>query len=115
MLTSLRPQKIELGATGGASKQQSSNMAEMTVEEMAMRANQVTDEVGTRNPSDRLKTHLFNVSLSSFSCVNYSLSCYELFASYNKCVVDSDPSRRVEGILRIFQGCRCLKMLDNHL
>lgn len=40
-----RPQNIELGATGGASKQDSSNMAEMTVEEMTMRANQVTDEV----------------------------------------------------------------------
>lgn len=42
---SFRPQNIELGATGGASKQDSSNMAEMTVEEMTMRANQVTDEV----------------------------------------------------------------------
>lgn len=40
-----RPQNIELGATGGAAKQDSSNMADMTVEEMAMRANQVTDEV----------------------------------------------------------------------
>ncbi|XP_075879271.1 synaptosome associated protein 23.1 isoform X2 [Nelusetta ayraudi] len=38
------PQNIELGAAGGASKQDSSNMAEMTVEEMTMRANQVTDE-----------------------------------------------------------------------
>ncbi|XP_069008803.1 synaptosomal-associated protein 23-like isoform X1 [Embiotoca jacksoni] len=38
------PQNIELGATGGASKQDSSNMGDMTVEEMTMRANQVTDE-----------------------------------------------------------------------
>lgn len=44
---SFRPQKIELGATGGASKQDSSDMADMTVEQMAMRANQVTDEVET--------------------------------------------------------------------
>lgn len=43
---SCRPQKIELGATGGASNKDSSTMADMTVEEMAMRANQVTDEVG---------------------------------------------------------------------
>lgn len=42
---SSRPQKIELGATGGASKQESSNMEDMTVEQMTMRANQVTDEV----------------------------------------------------------------------
>lgn len=34
-------------------------MAEMTVEEMAMRANQVTDEVG-RNHSDHLKMEDFN-------------------------------------------------------
>uniref|UniRef100_A0A3P8SVQ6 Synaptosomal-associated protein n=1 Tax=Amphiprion percula TaxID=161767 RepID=A0A3P8SVQ6_AMPPE len=39
------PQKIELGATGGASKQDSSNMEDMSPEQMAMRANQVTDEV----------------------------------------------------------------------
>ncbi|KAI3367166.1 hypothetical protein L3Q82_008223 [Scortum barcoo] len=38
------PQNIELGATGGASKQDSSNMDDMTVEQMTMRANQVTDE-----------------------------------------------------------------------
>nr|XP_046268172.1 synaptosomal-associated protein 23-like isoform X1 [Scatophagus argus] len=38
------PQNIELGATGGASKQDSSNMEDMTVEQMTMRANQVTDE-----------------------------------------------------------------------
>ncbi|KAL6105345.1 synaptosomal-associated protein 23-like isoform X2 [Pungitius pungitius] len=38
------PQKIELGATGGASKQESSNMDDMTVEQMAIRANHVTDE-----------------------------------------------------------------------
>ncbi|XP_011613495.1 synaptosomal-associated protein 23 isoform X2 [Takifugu rubripes] len=38
------PQKIELGATGAASNPDSSNMADMTVEQMAMRANQVTDE-----------------------------------------------------------------------
>ncbi|XP_070836129.1 synaptosomal-associated protein 23-like isoform X1 [Chaetodon trifascialis] len=38
------PQNIELGATGGASKQDSSNMDEMTVEQMTVRANQVTDE-----------------------------------------------------------------------
>ncbi|XP_076605096.1 synaptosome associated protein 23.1 isoform X1 [Chaetodon auriga] len=38
------PQNIELGATGGASKQDSSNMDDMTVEQMTARANQVTDE-----------------------------------------------------------------------
>ncbi|XP_054653194.1 synaptosomal-associated protein 23-like isoform X1 [Dunckerocampus dactyliophorus] len=38
------PQNIELGATGGASKQDSSNMDNMTVEQIAARANQVTDE-----------------------------------------------------------------------
>ncbi|XP_051252194.1 synaptosomal-associated protein 23 isoform X2 [Dicentrarchus labrax] len=38
------PQNIELGAAGGASKQDSSNMEDMTVEQMTMRANQVTDE-----------------------------------------------------------------------
>lgn len=38
------PQKIELGATGGAAKQDSSNMEDMTVEQITMRANQVTDE-----------------------------------------------------------------------
>lgn len=37
------PQNIELGATGGASKN-SSNMDDMTVEQITMRANQVTDE-----------------------------------------------------------------------
>lgn len=53
---SARPQNIELGATGGASKQDSSKMEDMTVEQMTMRANQVTDEVlkhtiHTQNPS----------------------------------------------------------------
>ncbi|KAM9341069.1 synaptosome associated protein 23.1 isoform 1-T1 [Symphorus nematophorus] len=38
------PQNIELGATGGASKQDSSNMEDMTVEQMTMRANQLTDD-----------------------------------------------------------------------
>ncbi|XP_040916508.1 synaptosomal-associated protein 23-like isoform X1 [Toxotes jaculatrix] len=38
------PQNIELGAKGGASKQDSSNMDDMTVEQMTVRANQVTDE-----------------------------------------------------------------------
>ncbi|XP_074548831.1 synaptosome associated protein 23.1 isoform X2 [Halichoeres trimaculatus] len=38
------PQNIELGATGGASKKDSSNMDDMTVEQITMRANQVTDE-----------------------------------------------------------------------
>ncbi|XP_034531264.1 synaptosomal-associated protein 23-like [Notolabrus celidotus] len=38
------PQNIELGATGGASKKDSSNMDDMTVEQMTIRANQVTDE-----------------------------------------------------------------------
>ncbi|XP_056249387.1 synaptosomal-associated protein 23-like isoform X1 [Seriola aureovittata] len=38
------PQNIELGATGGASKQDGSNMEDMTVEQMTIRANQVTDE-----------------------------------------------------------------------
>ncbi|XP_061896943.1 synaptosomal-associated protein 23-like isoform X1 [Entelurus aequoreus] len=37
------PQNIELGATGGASKQDM-NMDNMTVEQIAARANQVTDE-----------------------------------------------------------------------
>ncbi|KAG7237997.1 hypothetical protein INR49_031351 [Caranx melampygus] len=40
----VKPQNIELSATGGASKQDSSNMEDMTVEQMTMRANQVTDE-----------------------------------------------------------------------
>ncbi|KAK9533936.1 hypothetical protein VZT92_009023 [Zoarces viviparus] len=40
----MRPQNIELGATGGTSKQGSSNMDDMTVEQMAAKANQVTDE-----------------------------------------------------------------------
>ncbi|XP_042292862.1 synaptosomal-associated protein 23-like isoform X1 [Thunnus maccoyii] len=38
------PQNIELGAAGGASRQDSKNMDDMTVEEMTMRANAVTDE-----------------------------------------------------------------------
>ncbi|XP_076013661.1 synaptosome associated protein 23.1 isoform X2 [Genypterus blacodes] len=38
------PKKIELGASGGNSKQDSSNMADMTVEQITMRANEVTDE-----------------------------------------------------------------------
>ncbi|XP_041668202.1 synaptosomal-associated protein 23-like isoform X2 [Cheilinus undulatus] len=38
------PQNIELGATGGASKKDSSNMDDMTPEQITMRANQVTDE-----------------------------------------------------------------------
>ncbi|XP_030574746.1 synaptosome associated protein 23.1 isoform X2 [Archocentrus centrarchus] len=38
------PQNIELGAAGGAPKKDSSNMDDMTVEQMAIRANQVTDE-----------------------------------------------------------------------
>ncbi|KAJ0008641.1 hypothetical protein NQD34_016056 [Periophthalmus magnuspinnatus] len=38
------PQTIELGATGGASKTDKINMDDMTVEQMTMRANQVTDE-----------------------------------------------------------------------
>lgn len=50
MTLSCRPQKIELGATGAASDPDSSNMADMTVEQMAMRANQVTDEVETQEP-----------------------------------------------------------------
>ncbi|XP_077588139.1 synaptosome associated protein 23.1 isoform X1 [Stigmatopora nigra] len=39
-----RPQTIELSATGGASKLGSDNMDDMTVEQIAARANQVTDE-----------------------------------------------------------------------
>ncbi|XP_029316460.1 synaptosome associated protein 23.1 isoform X2 [Cottoperca gobio] len=38
------PQKIELGATGGTSKQDSSKMDDMTVEQITMKANEVTDE-----------------------------------------------------------------------
>ncbi|XP_053289905.1 synaptosomal-associated protein 23 isoform X1 [Pleuronectes platessa] len=38
------PQNIELGAAGGASKQDSSKMDDMTVEQIALRADQVTDE-----------------------------------------------------------------------
>ncbi|XP_034714896.1 synaptosomal-associated protein 23-like isoform X1 [Etheostoma cragini] len=38
------PQNIELGATGGASNTNSRNMEDMTVEQMTMKANQVTDE-----------------------------------------------------------------------
>lgn len=44
---SCRPQTIELSKAGGASKQDTSNMDDMTVEQMAIRANQVTDEVLT--------------------------------------------------------------------
>lgn len=42
-----RPQNIELGAKGGASKQDGRTMEEMSVEQMTARANQVTDEVLT--------------------------------------------------------------------
>lgn len=45
MISLFRPQKIELGATGGAAKQDSTNMEDMSVEQMAVRANQLTDEV----------------------------------------------------------------------
>ncbi|KAM8834021.1 synaptosome associated protein 23.1 isoform 1-T1 [Synchiropus picturatus] len=38
------PQNIELGATAGSAKQEGSNMDDMTVEQITMRANQVTDE-----------------------------------------------------------------------
>ncbi|KAM4540528.1 synaptosome associated protein 23.1 isoform 1-T1 [Fundulus diaphanus] len=38
------PQHIELGAAGGAAKQDSSNMEDLSVEQMAVRANQLTDE-----------------------------------------------------------------------
>uniref|UniRef100_A0A3B5KPH0 Synaptosomal-associated protein n=1 Tax=Xiphophorus couchianus TaxID=32473 RepID=A0A3B5KPH0_9TELE len=38
------PQNIELGATGRAAKQDSINMDEMSVEQMAGKANQLTDE-----------------------------------------------------------------------
>ncbi|XP_067336430.1 synaptosomal-associated protein 23-like isoform X2 [Channa argus] len=38
------PQTIELGATGGASKQDSCNMEDMTVEQITARANELTDE-----------------------------------------------------------------------
>uniref|UniRef100_M4ANA4 Synaptosomal-associated protein n=1 Tax=Xiphophorus maculatus TaxID=8083 RepID=M4ANA4_XIPMA len=40
-----KPQNIELGATGRAAKQDSTNMDEMSVEQMAGKANQLTDEV----------------------------------------------------------------------
>ncbi|XP_010895574.3 synaptosomal-associated protein 23 isoform X1 [Esox lucius] len=38
------PQSVELGLTGGASNFDSSKMADMSVEEITLRANQVTDE-----------------------------------------------------------------------
>ncbi|KAF3845194.1 hypothetical protein F7725_008357 [Dissostichus mawsoni] len=38
------PQNIDLGATGGTSKMDSSKMEDMTVEQIAVRADQVTDE-----------------------------------------------------------------------
>ena len=63
---SFRPQNIELGATGGASKQDSSNMDDMTVEQMTMRANQVTDEV----LSHINRTDIYRLSFS-LSAQNY--------------------------------------------
>ncbi|XP_055719981.1 synaptosomal-associated protein 23-like isoform X1 [Salvelinus fontinalis] len=39
-----RPQSVELGVTGGTSNFDSSKMADMSVEDITMRANQVTDE-----------------------------------------------------------------------
>lgn len=59
MLPCSRPQNIELGAKGGASKQESINMADMTVEQMTVRANQVTDEV---------QNHLHTESESQSEC-----------------------------------------------
>lgn len=53
---SSRPQNIELGATGGASKQDSSNMDDMSVEQITMRANQVTDEVLRHTHTERDET-----------------------------------------------------------
>lgn len=43
-LISARPQSVELSATGKSAKIDSSKMADMSVEEITMRANQVTDE-----------------------------------------------------------------------
>uniref|UniRef100_A0A671Q8F9 Synaptosomal-associated protein n=1 Tax=Sinocyclocheilus anshuiensis TaxID=1608454 RepID=A0A671Q8F9_9TELE len=40
-----RPQSVELKATGGAANLDTSKMADMTVEDITLRANQVTDEV----------------------------------------------------------------------
>uniref|UniRef100_A0A8C1KBK8 Synaptosomal-associated protein n=1 Tax=Cyprinus carpio TaxID=7962 RepID=A0A8C1KBK8_CYPCA len=40
-----RPQSVELKATGGAVNLDTSKMADMTVEDITLRANQVTDEV----------------------------------------------------------------------
>lgn len=68
-IPSFRPQNIELGATGGASKQDSSNMEDMTVEEMTMRANQVTDEVLSHTNN----MHIYRVSFS-LSVLNYVCS-----------------------------------------
>lgn len=62
---SSRPQNIELGATGGASKQDSSNMDDMSVEQITMRANQVTDEVLRRTQRER-----WNFLFEGFSTQN---------------------------------------------
>uniref|UniRef100_A0A673M5N4 Synaptosomal-associated protein n=1 Tax=Sinocyclocheilus rhinocerous TaxID=307959 RepID=A0A673M5N4_9TELE len=40
-----RPQSVELKATGGAANLDTSKMADMTVEDITLKANQVTDEV----------------------------------------------------------------------
>lgn len=61
---SSRPQNIELGAAGGASKKDNTNMDDMTVEQMAIRANQVTDEVLTFVNNADAHTH-------------YDVTCYE--------------------------------------
>lgn len=49
----IRPQKAERGAAAGASKEDSVKMEDMTVEQITMKANQVTDEVSLA-PSHRV-------------------------------------------------------------
>lgn len=75
---SFRPQNIELGATGGASKKDSSNMEDMTVEQMTMRANQVTDEVMNHTQSLFLFLSLIlSFSVSLWASIKLSIKCQD--------------------------------------
>lgn len=95
-----RPQNIELGATGGASKQDSSKMEDMTVEQMTMRANQVTDEVlsHTNNTHSHTESLSFILSFCLFlseSVWNFPKGIFYLkyFVLNSKTVQATDWSR----------------------
>lgn len=83
-----RPQNIELGATGGTSKHDSSKMEEMTVEQMTARANQVTDEVLSGSHTQNLRISLsfvFGFRLSkTFKLVSNNLLSIKC-PSYESC------------------------------